>query len=63
MWIAGISYWVIGLPASYVLAFPMGFGANGLWFGLVIGLLFAAALLLARFWLQALPRVLPQGDS
>ncbi|SFS03803.1 MATE family efflux transporter [Yoonia litorea] len=50
MVMATVSYWVIGLPTSYLLAFPMGFGATGLWFGLVIGLGLAAASLLWRFW-------------
>ncbi len=52
---AAISYWLIGMPASYILAFPLGFGAVGLWLGLVIGLACAAASLMARFWLR-LPR-------
>ena len=30
MWLASISYWLIGIPASYVLAFPLGFGGVGL---------------------------------
>lgn len=47
---AAISYWLIGIPASYVLAFPLGFGAVGLWLGLVIGLACAAVSLMARFW-------------
>ncbi len=50
MVMATISYWVIGLPASYVLAFTLGYGAFGLWLGLVIGLAVAALLLLWRFW-------------
>ncbi len=50
MFMATISYWVIGLPASYVLAFTLGYGAFGLWLGLVIGLAVAALLLLWRFW-------------
>lgn len=50
MWIAAISYWLIGIPSSYVLAFPLGLGGAGLWLGLTVGLAVAAALLLARFW-------------
>jgi len=52
MVLATISYWVIGMPASYVLAFPLGFGAVGLWLGLVVGLACAAASLMTRFWLR-----------
>ena len=50
MFMATVSYWVIGLPASYLLAFSFGYGAVGLWLGLVIGLAFAAVFLLWRFW-------------
>ena len=51
--LAAVSYWVIGIPASWVLAFPMGFGGVGLWSGLVIGLVVAAVLLMLRFWTGA----------
>jgi len=59
MFMATISYWVIGLPVSYVLAFTLGLGANGLWLGLVIGLAIAAVLLLWRFWGRSV-RITPQ---
>jgi len=50
MMMAVISYWVIGLPVSYLLAFPLGMGPVGLWLGLVVGLSVAAILLNLRFW-------------
>ena len=50
MWLAAVSYWLIGIPCSYVLAFPLGYGGVGLWFGLVIGLFCAWASLMWRFW-------------
>lgn len=50
MLLAACSYWLIGIPSSYVLAFPLGFGGAGLWLGLVIGLAFAASSLMWRFW-------------
>ncbi|MGJ8621518.1 MAG: MATE family efflux transporter [Yoonia sp.] len=59
MVMATISYWIIGLPVSYLLAFPLGLGAVGLWFGLVIGLAVAALLLSLRFWGHAV-KILPQ---
>ena len=50
MVLATVSYWLIGIPCSYVLAFPLGFGGVGLWLGLVVGLVCAAGSLLWRFW-------------
>lgn len=50
MWLAAVSYWLIGIPCSYVLAFPLGLGGVGLWLGLVVGLVCAAASLMWRFW-------------
>ncbi len=50
MLVATFSYWVVGLPISYVLGFPLGFGGVGLWLGLVLGLALAAVLLSWRFW-------------
>jgi MATE family multidrug resistance protein len=44
-----IAYWVIGLPMSYVLAFKMDLGVQGVWYGLSIGLTIAAVLLFWRF--------------
>jgi MATE family multidrug resistance protein len=48
--LAAVSYWLIGIPCSYVLAFPLDFGGVGLWIGLVIGLVCASASLMWRFW-------------
>jgi len=48
MLIAGISYLIIGLPISYVFAFVLGFGPEGIWFGFVSGLISAAILLSFR---------------
>jgi multidrug resistance protein, MATE family len=50
MWIAAVSYWVIGIPLSYLFAFPLGWGGIGVWGGLVVGLAFASGLLMLRFW-------------
>ena len=50
MIIAGISYWVIGIPASYILGFPLELGGVGVWIGLAIGLAVASTLLALRFW-------------
>ncbi|MGE3801281.1 MAG: MATE family efflux transporter [Candidatus Kapaibacterium sp.] len=44
-----ISYWLIGIPCGWLLAFKAGLGGQGLWWGLVIGLSVAAALHTLRF--------------
>lgn len=46
---AAISYWGIGIPAGYVMGFVLGWEGVGVWMGLVVGLAFAAALLILRF--------------
>ncbi len=50
MALATLSYWVVGMPVSYGLGFVLGWGAVGIWAGLVVGLLFAAGFLMVRFW-------------
>jgi MATE family multidrug resistance protein len=32
-------YWIIGLPVAYVLCFPLGWGAAGIWIGLCAALI------------------------
>ena len=49
MGMAVVSYWLIGIPVAYLLAFPLGWEGVGLWAGLAIGLACAAIGLLARF--------------
>jgi multidrug resistance protein, MATE family len=44
-----ISYWVIGLPLGYWLGFKMGYGASGIWLGLLIGLTLTALAMIFRF--------------
>ncbi|MBK5280072.1 MAG: MATE family efflux transporter [Bacteroidia bacterium] len=44
-----VAYWVIALPLGYVLAFPLGLGANGIWIGLSIGLTLTATAIVFRF--------------
>jgi len=48
--LAVISYWMVGLPAGYLFGFVWGYGAVGVWMGLVCGLTLAAILLNYRFW-------------
>ena len=44
-----LAYWVIGLPVGYVLGLPLGLGVQGVWYGLLLGLLVSALLLFLRF--------------
>ncbi|ARS35097.1 MATE family efflux transporter [Pontibacter actiniarum] len=44
-----VAYWVIGLPVGYFLCFKAGFGVDGIWMGLLVGLSVAAVLLTLRF--------------
>ncbi|MEM9857292.1 MAG: MATE family efflux transporter [Bacteroidota bacterium] len=44
-----IAYWIIALPVGYVLAFQMGWGAEGIWYGLFIGLTIVAIVMSVRF--------------
>ncbi|MES2622673.1 MAG: MATE family efflux transporter [Bacteroidota bacterium] len=51
--IAFVSYWLIMIPACYILAFPLGLGLKGIWIGFIIGLSIAAIMQLLRFRLKA----------
>lgn len=53
MWIAVVAYWGLGATASYYLGTVKGYGAEGVWVGLVIGLSVAAVLLTLRFWMRS----------
>ena len=44
-----VAYWFIGLPFSWYLGVNQKFGPQGLWFGLVASLTFAAIWLVWRF--------------
>jgi MATE family multidrug resistance protein len=51
-------YWLIGLPLGTALAFPLGWGPTGLWWGFVAGLALVAFLLCRRFTVMSRRRVL-----
>jgi MATE family multidrug resistance protein len=44
-----VAYWVVGLPAAYILGITWEHGPVGMWIGLIAGLSVAAALLNLRF--------------
>lgn len=43
-----IGFWGVGIPASLGFGFALGFGAAGLWWGLVVGLAVVSVLLLRQ---------------
>lgn len=55
MLLASVSYYAIGIPASYLLGFVAGLGGVGVWAGLVTGLIAAGGLLMGRFWRRHVP--------
>jgi MATE family multidrug resistance protein len=57
MLMAVLSYWVVGIPTSYLLGFVWGLGGVGVWLGLVTGLACAGVFLMLRFWRRALVKV------
>jgi MATE family, multidrug efflux pump len=48
MLLAALGYWGFGFLGSWVLAFPLGYGAPGLWWGLAIGTAVVGVLLTLR---------------
>ncbi len=51
MLLAGFSYWAIGFPACWYLAFETGLQGVGIWVGFVICLFLASVVMTTRFWL------------
>jgi len=41
-----VAYWLLGIPAGYVLCFTFGWGALGIWIGLCGGLMIIGSALL-----------------
>lgn len=44
-----LAYWVIGLPVGYLFGITLNLGVNGVWYGLVLGLMVSSILLFFRF--------------
>lgn len=51
-----VGYWAVGLPAAWLLAYPLGGETRGLWLGLLLGLATTAVLLLRRYGLALTAR-------
>jgi len=52
-----LGYWVAGVPAGYVLCFPMHWGAPGIWVGLTAALILIGIALVAA-WAREIARPL-----
>jgi MATE family multidrug resistance protein len=46
---AALGYWGLGLPTGLLLAFPLGMGPLGIWFGLAAGLAVVAVMMTLRW--------------
>lgn len=53
MIIASLSYWGVGMTMSYVLGITFGFGTQGVWVGLLLGLVCAGVFMSWRFWVRS----------
>jgi MATE family multidrug resistance protein len=49
LWISMAGYWAVGLGSGILLCFPFDYGAAGLWWGLVAGVVFSNILMVWRF--------------
>ena len=49
MLLAALAYWGIGMPVGAGLGLALGYGPQGMWTGLIAGLLVAATLMAGRF--------------
>jgi MATE family multidrug resistance protein len=55
-------HYAVGLPVATVLAFRLGFGLIGLWWGLCAGLTAVALALFVRFWRLSSRPIEPLGE-
>ncbi len=53
--LASLGYWGVGFLGGWLFAFPLGYGAVGLWWGLALGLATVAILLTLRLHLLMPP--------
>lgn len=62
LWISFVSYIVVGLPATWLFAFPMGMGIYGLILSFSVSL-FLAAILYLYFFLRATRKKAPEKEA
>ena len=60
MILASVAYWLVGIPTGYLLGIRLGFGGEGIWVGLIAGLVAAFIGLSLRFR-RALRQAAPQA--
>jgi MATE family multidrug resistance protein len=51
-----VFYWILGLPAGWLLCFPYGWGAPGLWIGMCVALLLIGGTLIGA-WRRGVRRL------
>jgi MATE family multidrug resistance protein len=49
LWISMAGYWAVGLGSGVWFCFPLGYGADGLWWGMISGVMFSNILMYWRF--------------
>lgn len=54
-WLALVAYWVIAIPAGWLLAFRANLGVAGMWWGITLGLTTIAVALGVRVWRKTAP--------
>ncbi len=57
-----VGHWFLGLPVAYLLCFRFGWGVQGLWIGLSIGLVLAAVVLTVVWWKRAAALVILNSE-
>jgi MATE family multidrug resistance protein len=58
-----VGHWGLGLPATLLLAFGLGLGVTGVWWGFVVGLTAVAVALLVRFLRVSSREIVPLAQA
>ena len=48
MYVTVVIFWLLGLPFAYLLSFIFGYGINGIWYGLLLGMAIGVVILVIR---------------
>jgi multidrug resistance protein, MATE family len=52
MILVALAYWAVALPMGYMMAFHWGFGVDGIWYALLLGLFLVSMILFVRIRLK-----------